>query len=87
MVSLSWTKRFTKRIATLGPEERLRAAKSLKQFLDNPRHPSLNFEKLSTGYHTIRVDKNFRIVLKSTGAGNYDVVDVDNHTAIYQQYG
>lgn len=87
MIVLHWTKRFEKRVKTLGPEERSRTAKSLKQFLANYRHPSLNFEKLSTGYYTIRVDLNFRIAMRKNADGSYDLLDVDTHSSLYNRYG
>lgn len=84
MIDLVRRKRFNKKFAALGPEVRARAIKSLQQFVDDPRHPSLHFEKLSTGYHTIRVDLNFRILLRQLGEGRYELADVDSHTNIYR---
>ncbi|KQX34827.1 hypothetical protein ASD04_15675 [Devosia sp. Root436] len=88
MVALHRTRRFDKRVAALGSEERTRALKSLKQFLADPRHPSLHFEKLSgSDYRTIRVDMNFRIVMLQNFDGSFDLIDVDSHSTIYNKYG
>lgn len=87
MITIKLTKRFEKAATALGPQERERAQKSIKQFLQNPRHPSLNFEKLSTGFHTIRVDLNFRIAMRKESADCYEFVDVDSHVNIYNRWG
>ncbi|WEK05444.1 MAG: hypothetical protein P0Y65_04080 [Candidatus Devosia phytovorans] len=87
MIELVRRKRFIKKFAALAPDVRARAIKSLRQFVEDPRHPSLHFEKLSTGYHTIRVDLNFRILLRHLGEGRYELADVDSHTAIYRLHG
>jgi len=49
----------------------------------------LHFEKIATGYRTIRVDKNFRIVLRSVDEteGVFDIVDIDSHDKVYAKYG
>lgn len=87
MIVLKPSVRFEKAVKRLGPDLRKRAAKSLKQFIENPRHPHLHFEKLSTGYRTIRVDRNFRIVLREIDKLTYDLIDVGDHTRIYQEFG
>lgn len=81
--------RFGKSFKALSSELQARARKSLKQFRANPRHPSLHFEKIATGYRTIRVDKNFRIVLRSVDEteGVFDIVDIDSHDKVYAKYG
>ena len=40
---------------------------AVKKFLENPKAPGLNFEaiKNSPGYFTIRVNRNFRILLRA----------------------
>ena len=87
MVRLRWHKRFAKKMETLGPIERTRAVKSLSQVRADVHHPSLNFEKLSTDYFTIRVNLNFRIALLHVEGDLYEVIDIDTHTAIYHRYG
>lgn len=88
MVKFRNSDRFVKALRALGHEQRKRAEKSLLLMVDNPRHPSLHFEKLSSGVRTIRVDRNFRIVLKEVaGEGDtFDLLDVDTHTKVYQRY-
>ena len=54
MAGIQPTPKFTKALQALGHKERRQAAKSLQQFVENPRHPSLHFEKLSgSDYYTI----------------------------------
>lgn len=88
MAGVRPTARFDKAMRHLGPTQRKRAAKSLAQFVENPRHPSLHFEKLSgSDYCTIRVERNFRIVLKDLGGDLYELLDIGSHDYVYRQYG
>lgn len=80
------TKRFEKSFTALAEPVRKRAQKSIKQFLANPRHPSLHFEKLASGYRTSRVDKNFRIVLLETDGGDFDLIDIATHSKVYSVF-
>lgn len=80
------SRRFEKAYKTLSLPVGKRVRKSLKQFLTNPRHPSLHFEKLSSGYRTIRVDLNFRIVLREA-EGGFELIDIATHTKAYADYG
>ncbi len=89
MASLRPTKRFEKSFTRLEERLKVRTRKSIEQFLANPRHPHLHFEKLKTarGFHTIRVDENFRVVLRDAGKGVYDIVDVGSHRDIDKGFG
>jgi len=82
------TTRFERQLKTLDSVTRTRAAKSIKQFLLDPRHPSLHFEKLKgTDVRTIRVDMNFRIAMRAVGGSTYDLIDVGSHDDIYGRWG
>ena len=82
------TAKFDKALRALGHQQRARAAKSIEQFLTNPRHRSLNFEKIGgTEFWTIRVDRNFRIVLKLIEDELYALIDCGDHDYIYRTYG
>jgi hypothetical protein len=88
MISLRRSASFEKAIRRLGPEQAKRAAKSLTQFLENPRHPHLHFERLGgTPYLTIKADNNFRIIMRESGKDVFDLVDVVDHNTMKQQYG
>jgi hypothetical protein len=87
MPKLTSTPRFQKAFAALGHRERTRAERSLTRFLENPRHPGLHFEKITGQYHTIRVDLNFRIVLRDEGDGEFSLIDVGGHSYVYGKYG
>lgn len=88
MAVLRPTRRFEKSFKRLDARLQQRAAKSITQFSENPRHGHLHFEKLKgSDYLTIRVDSNFRIVLREAEKGVYDLVDVGSHTDVYQAYG
>lgn len=79
------TNRFVKSYKRLDDKVKEKTQKALRQFLANPRHPGLHFEKLiASGYRTIRVDDNFRIVLHETERGVFDLVEVASHTAAYR---
>lgn len=87
-MNLSYTKRFVRSLRGLTPEQAAGAAKALQLFMEDTRHPSLNFEKVqSTSYCTIRVNQGDRIALRRTGSQAYDVVDVGSHDYIYRKYG
>ena len=59
--------RFRKSLGKLGEPLASRTLKALKKFHVNPKSPGLNFEafKNRPGHFTIRVDRNFRILLKA----------------------
>jgi hypothetical protein len=59
--------RFLKSLAKIGQPIASRAAKALEKFHRSPDTPGLNFEafKNRPGFFTIRVDRNFRILLKA----------------------
>lgn len=83
------TKQFMKKYQKLTPDVRDRTDEALKQFMINPRHPSLHFEKLvGSSYRTIRVDQGrWRIVLRQTAGSEFDLVDVDRHKTVDRKYG
>jgi hypothetical protein len=88
LAGLRYTERFQKAFHALGPEQQQRAAKSLELFEENPRHPSLHFEKLTGSvYRTIRVDRNHRIVLREADDGVFDLLDVGTHDYVYRRFG
>lgn len=51
-----------KEISKLDLKVRKQFLKNVELFLDNPNHPSLNFEKLKPPFYSIRVNKNFRAI-------------------------
>lgn len=87
-MQLTATPRFKKRYDGLPVDLRERVDAALRRFMENPRHPSLHFEKLSgSDFRTIRVDrKKWRIVLRGEGAV-FDLVDVDTHSSVDSKYG
>lgn len=61
--------------------------KALRRFRENPRHPSLHFEKLQgSSYRTIRADLGIRIVLSGGKDDHFDLVDVGSHD-LADRYG
>lgn len=67
MTPFSLTDSFLKSAVDLQKEQANKLFKALLLFYRNPRHPSLNYEKLSgkaAAMHSIRVDDNFRIILQ-----------------------
>lgn len=80
--------RFRKSLGKLGEPLATRARKALKKFHDAPKSPGLNFEavKNRSGYFTIRVERNFRIMLKAETdkEGPYFLlVDIADHDDTY----
>ena len=80
--------RFIKRRAKLGEPLASRIDKALEKFHLNPKSPGLNFEaiKNSSGAFTIRVNRNFRILLLEEHDAEglyYLVADVADHDDTY----
>ena len=82
------SERFIKSRAKLGEPLASRTNKALKKFHRNPDSPGLNFEavKNAPGSFTIRVTRNFRILLvqKEDEKGPYYLIaGVANHDDTY----
>ncbi|HEX4963679.1 MAG TPA: hypothetical protein VF173_22830 [Thermoanaerobaculia bacterium] len=80
--------RFRKSLAKLGEPLASRALKALKKFHVASTSPGLNFEafKNRPGFFTIRVDRNFRILLKAETDKEgpyYLLVDIADHDDTY----
>ncbi|MFY9826096.1 MAG: hypothetical protein WAM82_32320 [Thermoanaerobaculia bacterium] len=80
--------RFRKSLAKLGEPLASRAFKALKKFHTASTSPGLNFEafKNRPGFFTIRVDRNFRILLKQEmdeDGPYFLLVDIANHADTY----
>lgn len=89
MIELHFDDRFKKALLSLDAVSVKRAQKALRLFVENPRHPSLNFEQVlsSDDYFTIRVDRGRRILLQATDITTFRVFDVGSHDYIYRRYG
>ena len=89
MPTISPSKRFKKAVSKLTPDKATETQDALRQFLADPQHPGLNFEKLSgtKANYTIRTNGGDRICLRKTARGKYDIADVGDHDYIYRTYG
>lgn len=87
MPTIEPTKAFEKAMKKLGHAQFERTGKSLELFLLNERHPSLRFKELSSGYYTIRVDLNFRIVMRKVANSHFLLVDACDHRTADDFYG
>lgn len=90
-VRIQLSTRFIKSRGKLGNPIAERADKALLKFVQAPNSPGLNFEKFQNmpGYFTIRVNRNFRILLKeeSDSEGVYYVVaDLADHDDTYSPH-
>jgi len=56
------TNKFNKELNKLSPKLKKQFFKNLRLFLFNKNHPSLNFEKISNPFYSIRINKNFRTI-------------------------
>lgn len=75
---------FERAIRRLPANVQRRARTALDKFIDNPRRPGLNFEKLQgrENYFSIRVSQNYRILLRrehDESGELFAVVDVGTH--------
>jgi hypothetical protein len=80
--------RFLKSRAKLGEPLASRTNKALEKFHMNPKSPGLNFEavKNAPGSFTIRVNRNFRILLvqeEDEEGPYYLIADVADHDDTY----
>ena len=82
------TAHFKRAYKKLPPETQAATDAAIRQFIDNPRHPGLHFEKLTgSDDRTIRVDRGkWRIVLRGD-RGEFELVDVDRHDTVDSRYG
>lgn len=80
------TKGFLKAYAKLTSDVQDRVDIALRQFVANPRHPGLRFEKYKR-YRTLRVDQGrWRIAIRDLGDSHYELLDVDRHDRIDRRY-
>lgn len=80
--------RFLKSLAKLGEPIASRAAAALAKFHAAPKSPGLNFEafKNRPGFFTIRVGRNFRILLRQEADENgpyFLLADIAAHDDTY----
>jgi hypothetical protein len=80
--------RFLKSLAKIGQPIAFRAAIALERFHSAPETPGLNFEafKNRPGFFTLRVGRNFRILLKeeTDAEGSYFLLaDIADHDETY----
>ncbi len=80
--------RFLKSLGKIGPPISSRALKAVERFHAAPDTPGLNFEafKNRPGFFTIRVGRNFRILLKEEADKDgpyFLLVDLADHDDTY----
>jgi plasmid maintenance system killer protein len=78
------SKRYERSVSRIPDRIKMRAAKALIKFADNPTHPGLNFEQLSgwEATYSIRVNRQYRILLvrQTDDAGEiFAVIDIGTH--------
>ena len=63
---LSVGRRARKALEAMNAQQRDRANRALKLFIESPRHPSLNFEKLAgrENLYSIRLSRGDRAILR-----------------------
>ncbi|HAT49795.1 MAG TPA: hypothetical protein DCS88_05575 [Alphaproteobacteria bacterium] len=79
-IQLRYTLRFHRDMKRLNDEVCKRVKKSLQQFIENQKHPGLNFERIvGTEFSSIRAGKNYRIILEEETPTSYIVLRVAPH--------
>lgn len=83
--------RFNKSRAKVGEPIASRTLSALKKFHETPESPGLNFEpvKNAPGFFTIRINRNFRILLKEEKdeeGAYYLLVEVASHDETYDNF-
>lgn len=83
MIRHPFSPQADKALRALSAENRKRAAKAFQRSQENPRHPSLNLERLRghQNLYSIRISISHRAILRRVeGADNsYELVDIDPH--------
>lgn len=57
-------------------------AKQIKLLEENPKHPSLNTEKLTPkelGLYSFRIDRKYRVVFHILLSGEVEIIDINDH--------
>ena len=83
------TVRGDRLLRKLDPTVRAQAVAALFAFSTNSASRSLNFEKLAgrDGIYSIRINRNFRIILRRTEAADtFEIEDIGPHD-IYRRLG
>jgi plasmid maintenance system killer protein len=83
------SRRFERAFAKWGAGASVRreqAIRAIKQFVADPDHPSLNFERLAgSDLFSIRVNRGDRIILRRLDGDSFELVDLGSHD-IYRRY-
>lgn len=87
MIRLEYARSYERSLRRLPNRETRRAAEQLDRLVENPSHPSLNFESVtgSAGWHTVRLNYRLRIFLRrmepdADGTEVYRVHRVGTHS-------
>ena len=73
------TDKFDKELKNLSPIIRNKFFKNLRLFLSNKKHPSLNCEKITSPFYSIRINKNFRAIFYYPDSESICFTHVANH--------
>ncbi len=73
------TGKFDKEFRNLSPIIQKQFFKNLRLFLNDQKHPSLNFEKINEPFYSIRVNKNFRAIFYYPDTKNICFTHISNH--------
>lgn len=87
MIKVLFTKRFEKSFNRLAPVLKNKARNKIKLFQSNPKHPSLNSEKLKPKYlnlYSFRIDLNWRVIFDYENPRVARLRDIDKHDNIYR---
>lgn len=87
-IRLKPSEQFLKSLAKLGEPIASRAENAIRKFYAAPKSPGLNFEAIKgrSGFFTIRVNRNFRILLKTeedSEGSYYLLADIGSHDDTY----
>lgn len=87
MLQLFATEKYKKLYCNLSTEIKRKLCKQEKIFIQNPRHPSLNTEKITPKQKeiwTYRVDKRYRVAFRFENNDTVVLLVVGNHDWIYR---
>jgi addiction module RelE/StbE family toxin len=80
------TKHFKKKAAKLPKSIKIKLAERICFFMDEPKNIVLNNHQLNgkySGYRSINVTGNYRIIYEELGDGSMRLIDIGTHGELY----
>lgn len=80
------TKYFKKKVSKLPKSIKIKLAKKINLFMDEPKDIILNNHQLSgrySGYRSINITGNYRMIFEELEDSSVRLIDIDTHAKLY----